>query len=105
MTISELYQFFLQTVVKKIAQDKDHSSDQKGQDPWFLNLCRSCGMVAKHLRVSKSYLWNLELWARGNGEAVAVNDKKGKVGRKKIETNISRKLLNKMTNREVFLFG
>ena len=84
-TISELYQFFLQTVVAKFAQDQDHSSNQKGQDPWFLNLCWSCGMVAKHLRVSKSCVWSLGLWAIGYGEAVATNDKRGSVGGKALK--------------------
>ena len=101
-TISELYQFFLQTVVAKFAQDQDHSSDQKGQDPWFLNLCWSCGMVAKHLRVSKSCVWSLGLWAVGYGEAVAAKDKNGKWRRKRIETIMSRRSLKKMTNRVVF---
>ena len=62
-------------------------------------------MVAKHLRVSKSCVWSLGLWARGKGEAVAMNDKKGKCGIEKIETMMSRRSLKRMTNREVFLFG
>ena len=44
------------------------------------------------------------LWARGKGEAVAMKDKKGKCGRKSIETMMSRRSLKKMTNRVVFVF-
>ena len=70
-----------------------------------MDLCWSCGMVAKHFRVSKSCVWSLGLWARGKGETVAMNDKKGKCGIEKIETMKSRRSLKRMTNREVFLFG
>ena len=42
---------------------------------------------------------------QGKGDAVAVKDKKGKCGRKRIETMMSRRLLKKMTNRVVSLFG
>ena len=59
-------------------------------------------MVAKHLRVSKSCVWSLGLWARGKGEAVAMTDKRGKFGRKRIETMMSRRSLKKKTNRIVF---
>ena len=38
----------------------------------------------------------------GYGEAVAAKDKKGKCGRKRIETIMSRRSLKKMTNRIVF---
>ena len=56
-------------------------------------------MVAKHLRVSKSCLWSLVLSVR---EAVAMKDKRGKCGRKRIETMMSRRSLKKMTNWVVF---
>ena len=59
-------------------------------------------MVAKHLRVSKSCVWSLGLWAVGYGEAVAAKDKNGKWRRKRIETIMSRRSLKKMTNRVVF---
>ena len=59
-------------------------------------------MVAKHFRVSKSCVWSLGLWARGKGEAVAVKDKRGKCGRKRIETMMSRRSLKKMTIWVVF---
>ena len=62
-------------------------------------------MVAKDLRLCKSCVWSLGLWARGKGEEVALNDKKGKCGMEKIETMKSRRSLKRMTNREVFLFG
>ena len=63
-------------------------------------------MVARHLRVSKSCVWSLGLWARGYVKAVAVaaKEKKGKCGRKRIETMMSRRSLKKMTNRVVFVF-
>ena len=38
----------------------------------------------------------------GKGEAVAVKDKKGKCGRKRIETMMSGQSLKKMTNSLVF---
>ena len=59
-------------------------------------------MVAKHLRVSKSYVWSLGLWASGKEEAVAMKDKRRKCGWKRIEIIMSRRSLKKMTNRIIF---
>ena len=95
--------FFLQTVVAKFAHDQDQSSAQKARSSVFgpLLVLWHGGQTLQGLQVMCVESGTLD---QGKGEAVAVKEKKGKCGRKRIETMMSRRSLKKMTNRVVFVF-
>ena len=96
-TISELYQFFLQTVVATFGQDQDHSSAHRARSSVRPLLVLWHGGQAPH-GLQVMCVWSLGLLNRGKREAVAVKDKKGKCGRETIS-------LKKMTNQVVFVLG